>query len=140
MALTPEGRIKQAICEYLFFRRDVFLYLTPSVGIYDQKTKRYRRKNGKFDKKGVPDIQVILKVKGIPVSVGMEVKTLKGEQSADQRMFEAQMDAFGAWYFVVRSVLDADRALAMVYQDTVNKIKLANSQPIAPELVLAPRK
>ena len=59
----------------------------------------------------------------IPVSVWLEVKTKRGKLSPNQLLFKDSVDAFGGFYYVVRSIEDVESALAEVRQQTFQKIK-----------------
>ena len=58
--------------------------------------------------KGVPDILAILP-KGI--FCGIEVKTERGKQSADQILFQKRSERLGARYILARSVEDVDNLI-----------------------------
>ncbi len=113
--MTPEGIIKNNICAYLAVRRDCFFWVQESIGVWDQKLKRYRKKRSKYQKNGVPDI--ILQFKYLdypPVFVGLEVKDKGKKQTETQVEFEKELKTFGGFYFVVYSAQDAVRALDLV--------------------------
>tara|TARA_R100001594_G_scaffold47145_2_gene80101 strand:+ start:380 stop:766 length:387 start_codon:yes stop_codon:yes gene_type:complete len=74
--------------------------------------------------KGMADIHATLIVGGIPVSVWLEVKTKKGRLSENQKAFAAVIEDIGGFYYVVRSILDVELALAEVRQKTLRNIKL----------------
>lgn len=113
--MTPEGRIKLAISHYLARRPDCFFWWQESVGQYDKKLGGFRKKKGRFQRNGVPDILVFLKVGSFPpVFVGLEVKTKTGTQTESQKKFEIDSKAFGSFYFVVRSIEDAHKSIELV--------------------------
>jgi hypothetical protein len=59
----------------------------------------------------------------IPVSVWLEVKGKKGKLSANQLLFKGSVEAFGGFYYVVRSIEDVELVMAEVRQQTFQKIK-----------------
>lgn len=54
-------------------------------------------------KKGIPDIEVLIKSK----LVGFEIKAVKGKQSEEQKEVEESFKKHGAEYFIVKSLEDA---------------------------------
>ena len=63
---------------------------------------------------GMADIHATVLVEEIPVSVWLEVKTRTGKQSPKQKLFQQTVEAAGGYYFIVRSIDDAEAALQMV--------------------------
>ncbi len=95
---TPEGKIQKEILDYLV-SQGVFHWRQNNLPVYDPKIGCYRAHTGL---KGVPDIICIIKGQ----FVGIEVKTPKGKQSADQLLFEKRCKRNGGDYIVARSVQD----------------------------------
>lgn len=113
--MTPEGQIKNNICEYLSYRRDCFFWVQESQGTFDPKTKRFRKKKSKFQRNGIPDIILNFKFMSYPpVMVGLEVKDIGKKQTESQIIFEKDYKSFGGFYFVVRSIEDTKHALNLV--------------------------
>ena len=110
-----ESEIKREICDYLALRRDLFFWVQESQGTFDPRKKIFRKKNSKYQKNGVPDINVFMKFHTWPlVYVGLEVKRKKGVQTPSQLEFEIDFKKFGGFYFVIRSSEDARKALKCV--------------------------
>ena len=60
-------------------------------------------------KRGIPDIWVIINGK----TIGLEVKTATGTQSASQKEIEKRFKKNGAEYYIVRSVEEVKKILAL---------------------------
>lgn len=103
---TPEGKIQAAVLNYLK-KEGVFCWRQNNLPVYDKKINGYRAHTGL---KGVPDIISIINGR----FVGFEVKTARGKQNADQKLFEKRTNQNGGAYFVVRSVDDARKALELL--------------------------
>jgi len=104
---TPEGKIQNAICEHLQ-KHGVFFFRLNNQPTYDPKINSGRggyRSQGKWAKPGVPDI-IAIGPQG--KFVGLEIKTPKSRQSADQMLFERSSKRAGADYYIIRSVKDVD--------------------------------
>jgi hypothetical protein len=113
--MTPEGRVKLAISHYLGHRRDCFFWWQESVGQYDAKIGGFRKKKGMFQRNGIPDILLLLKVAEYPpVFVGLEVKANAGKQNKNQKKFEMDLKAFGSFYAVVKNQQEAHEYLEKV--------------------------
>ncbi len=95
-----EGTIQSRVLNYLA-RKKHFFWRNNTTGIYDPKTKRYR-KMPKYAKPGAPDI--ILIKDGF--FIGLEIKKKGGYQSKDQKEFEKGVKAAGGEYYVIRKVED----------------------------------
>lgn len=110
--MTPEGSVKNSICSYLEFRRDVFFWSQESVGQWDKKKKLFRKKNSKYQRNGIPDILCMIRVGTLPpIFIGLEVKAGKNKQTESQIQFEKDYKQFGGLYFVVRNVEETKNAL-----------------------------
>ena len=109
--MTPEGAIKKAICQYLERCQDIFFWVQESQGTFDTRRKIFRKKNSKYQRNGVPDINVFLKYGKIVFYVGLEVKSETGKQTKSQIDFESDFKEFGGFYFIVRSPEDAQKAV-----------------------------
>lgn len=121
--MTPEGATKLSICEYLALRRDVFFWVQESVGQWDAKRKIFRKKKSRFQRNGVADIQLKMLVARLPIDVQLEVKAPgNNDQSESQETFEADLQRFGGFYYVVRSVEDTTAALAEVRATVLQRI------------------
>tara|TARA_R110002020_G_scaffold245223_3_gene458902 strand:- start:17788 stop:18156 length:369 start_codon:yes stop_codon:yes gene_type:complete len=63
---------------------------------------------------GLPDIIVIIKGR----FVGLEIKQLKGTQSLEQETFEKAIKKAGGFYFLIRSLDEAIKAIESIQQLT----------------------
>jgi len=95
---TPEGKIQTEVLKYLK-DKGYFAWRQNNLAIYDPKMNGYRAHNGL---KGVPDILAV--VKG--TFTGFEIKTPKGRQSADQKLFQKRLERNGGKYHIIRSIQD----------------------------------
>jgi Holliday junction resolvase len=89
--MTPETAIKKQIKDYLKIKGWLCFYNLQGLGSYP----------------GIPDLTAIKDGRVLQI----EVKTLKGKQSAKQVSFQADWEAFGGEYVVVRSYLDVEDAI-----------------------------
>ncbi len=122
--MSPEGAIKKAICDYLSYRYDCFFWIQESQGTFDPRTRRFRKKKSEYQRNGIPDILLCLKVLNFPpVLIGLEVKTKTNKQTDSQIKFEKDFKAFGGFYFVVRSVSDVFDALDLATQQIKSTIR-----------------
>lgn len=99
-----ESDIQRTILEYL----DV-------IGVFNTRVNSGMIATGfggktrmvKGAKAGFPDILVLYKGRFI----GLEVKTQKGKQNDNQIIMEREIKKNGGEYYVVRSIVDVDKAL-----------------------------
>lgn len=56
-------------------------------------------------------ICIVRRRDGAGVFVGLEIKTGNAKQQRNQKLFQSLIEGLGGWYFVVRSVEDAIRAV-----------------------------
>jgi hypothetical protein len=105
-----EKEIENAILEFLNYQVGVFAFKVNTMGVYDQRGGFYR-KLSKHVIPGTPD--VIACVDGL--FAGFEIKTKTGRQSNEQKLFQEKLiSKSNGLYFIVRSVKDAEQALASV--------------------------
>lgn len=95
---TPEGKIQKEILDALH-KAGVLCWRNNNTATYDPKLDMYRAFNGM---KGVPDILGCIDGRFI----GVEVKTPRGKQSADQVLFQRRLESKGGIYILARSVDD----------------------------------
>ncbi len=93
-----ETDIQLAVCDYLAYK-GYFFWRQNVVPVY-QDGRFYSLP--KYSKRGIPDIILIKDGKFI----GLEVKTPKGRQSENQKLFEEQSKDAGAEYHLIRSLDD----------------------------------
>lgn len=77
-----------------------------TVGIYDTQRGRFR-KPGMWFRRGVSDILGIYKGKFLAI----EVKSLKGRLSLEQKVFIDEINAEGGIAFMARSIEDVESKL-----------------------------
>jgi hypothetical protein len=119
VSLAPkESELELAICHFLRINR-VFFWKQPNRGYFDPRLGRYKRDLNPYTVKGVPDLILIM----AGHFVGWEIKTEKGRQSPDQKEFEERVKNAGAFYFVIRSVEEAETTLKLLddYFRTIEK-------------------
>lgn len=100
-SMQPEKQIENDILRFLW-SRDIYCWKIKSVGTYDP-TKRLFRKPSPFYKKGVSDILGCLPDGRL---LAIEVKTIKGRLSPEQKLFLNEVTQRGALAFVARSIED----------------------------------
>lgn len=99
-----ESEVQRAILDYLELR-GIFHYRNNS-GAFKREDGHFYR----FGAVGSPDIVCVIK----GYFIGLEVKSPTGSQSADQKQFQSHLEKAGGFYFVVRSIDDAQRAFQHV--------------------------
>ncbi len=96
-----EKDIERLILEYLSIH-GWLAWKNPTVGVFDQSRGKFRKPSGKFHMTGVSDI--------IAVRNGevwfIEVKTKRGRQTDNQKLFERLIGEKGGNYLLARSVDD----------------------------------
>jgi hypothetical protein len=102
---VSESEILNSICEYLSLRQH-FFFRTNNAPVFqsDGMGGGFYRKQSKWAINGIPDIILIGKECG--QFVGLEVKTVGGKQSPDQKYFQQRCEDLSAEYYVVRSIED----------------------------------
>ena len=102
-----EIEIQNKICEYLQSKGYLF-WRSNNTPVFDKRLNSgygAYRSQGKWAQPGLADILIVLKEEYGQLCC-LEVKGLKGKQSADQKLFEKQCHLNNARYHVVRSVAD----------------------------------
>jgi hypothetical protein len=104
-----ESQIQSAIIDYLSILENqgkLFFQRTNNNTVYDPVGKRFRSL-AKGQKKGFPDLLILFKGK----CLGIEIKTITGRQSKEQKEIEQQFKKNGAEYYIVRSLKDVEKIL-----------------------------
>lgn len=104
-----ETQIELQVC-HLLRAKNIFFWKNPSAGFYDTKRKIFRRHVNPFVGRGVCDLIALIDGHFI----GLEIKSQKGVQSEDQKTFETRCKAAGAFYFLIRSVEEAESVLKLL--------------------------
>jgi len=94
-----ESQIQTEICIYLKLKH-YFFWRENNIGVWDQKRGAYR--SGRYGIKGIPDIILLTG----DVTWAIEVKSLAGKQSPEQKAFEDKWVSDHRKYAVVRSIGD----------------------------------
>jgi len=105
--VTPEGAVRNLVCSYLT-RLGLFFWLHDSVGIFDPKTKRFRRNTSPYRMKGVADILGILPSGRM---FAIELKSATGRLTPEQKIFIEKVNASGGIAFMARSIEDVKERL-----------------------------
>ena len=115
-----EKHIQRAILEWGQYKR-ILMHRINVIGtpLHKDGLTVYRPSRNK----GMADIHATVLVGKIPVSVWLEVKGKKGKLSANQLLFKGSVEAFGGFYYVVRSIDDFDEAIEEVWVKTMQNIK-----------------
>jgi hypothetical protein len=109
-----EKEIESAVLSYLNVQVGILAFKVNTVGIWDSRIGAYRRPST-FIIKGTPDVICCMSLKGIPIFIGMEIKSPTGIQSEDQVAFQKRLqDRADGFYFLIRSIDDAQAALNLV--------------------------
>ena len=104
-----ESEIQSSIIDYLTIleqQRKIFFQRTNNTAIYDPIRKKFRSR-AKVQKKGFPDILIL--VNG--TCIGLEVKTATGRQSTEQKAVQECFYLQKAKYYIVRSLEEVKKIL-----------------------------
>lgn len=106
-----ESEIQHAIMEWLFWKHKEGKLFYWRQNVLPVPISRNGRITGfrPGGAKGSADIFCVIAPHGN--LIGIEVKNSTGKQSPDQIIFQQQLQAVGAEYYVVRSVDDVERVL-----------------------------
>lgn len=105
-----ESEIQSQIIDYLQLLENqgkLFFQRTNNTPVFDPRTKKFRSL-AKGQKKGFPDVLVLIQGR----TIGLEVKSDVGRQSKEQKEMEQQFKRQKAWYYVVRSVEEVKRIMS----------------------------
>lgn len=105
-----EKPIEKAILQYLNALPQTFAFKVNTVGVFDPIKKVYRKPKSKYLINGVADILCQTPM-GL---IFFEVKSPTGKQTDSQKTFEDNIKRSGGFYFVVRSVDDAEKAIKKI--------------------------
>jgi len=78
--------------------------------------------------KGMADIHCEFFVAGLPISLWLEIKNKRGKLSQSQCNFRDDVNSYGGFYFVVRSIEDVEKALLEIKERIKNSLNLRIAQ------------
>lgn len=116
---NPEQQIKNQILLWLNYQNNGFFWPNNSMGVFDPVKKFYRKPGGKFNVNGTADI--LGAWLGWPVAI--EIKSEKGKQSEDQRLFQIRFEEAGGIYILARSLDDVIKVLTSLTKRTSLALK-----------------
>ena len=99
---TPEQLVKNAILDWLSWRRECVYWVNDSVGIWDKEKNCYRKRNTRHARLGVSDIILCW----LGEFVAIEVKSKTGRPTPDQLKFQSDIHSVNGKAFFARSVDD----------------------------------
>lgn len=111
-----EAEIEDAIIRFLNCQVGCMAFKVQTKATFDARIGRYL-KLPKNVMPGTPDVLCSYSPPGwpLPIFIGFEVKDADGRQSPSQKIFEqALKDKSNGFYFIVRSMKDAEIALEQV--------------------------
>lgn len=118
-----EKEIENAVLTFLNYQIGVLAFKVNTIGVFDPRIGAYRTPS-KFVMNGTPDVLVCLSFKGLPYFIGMEIKSQTGRQSKEQKSFQQRLeDRANGFYFIIRSVNDAEAALKLVRTKIEQKLE-----------------
>lgn len=88
----------------------IFFFKVVQNGYYDGRIKRFRRHASPYFMRGVSDFICVLNGKVI----FLELKTKRGQQSSDQKIFAERARKSGAQYFIIRDVAELKHAFDLM--------------------------
>jgi len=121
---TPEGKIQLAIMKYL--RSHGVLLWRHEPNTYNHALGRHIA--NPYAMKGVPDI-LCIHPDGSGRFLGIEVKTPKGKQSADQVLFQKRCESLGGVYILARSVDDVIKLVVWTQETPTSTITKSGQSP-----------
>ena len=100
-----ESVIQKGVLDYLVWAatRHKIYWFRAGVGTLRTASGRVF----KTGKAGCPDIVCVFKSRFI----GLEIKTLKGRQSSRQKEAQAEIEAAGGEYYIIRSIADVKKII-----------------------------
>ncbi|MDD5081754.1 MAG: VRR-NUC domain-containing protein [Dehalococcoidales bacterium] len=114
-----ESALKLGCEQYLTYLQNagklVYIRLNAGDFILQGKEGEFRRRV-KGARKGTADLLVIYGAQGLAQIVFLELKSTKGKQSPEQKGFQAEVEAHGCRYFIVRSQEELEKILEGVPQ------------------------
>lgn len=96
---TPEQKVMKDVVKWLNSKK-IFWINIKTMGTWDGKLGIYRQ--SPYTLRGTSDLLILYQAQPIFI----ELKTTKGKQSADQKLFQKMIENEGCEYHVVRKVED----------------------------------
>ena len=100
--MTTEKKIENEVLTYLSTVEDFFAFKINTTGIFDPKTKKFRKIVNKFIHKGTSDILACYKGRFIAIEIKKPAPN-KTYESKDQKLFASIVRDNGGLSYVVRS-------------------------------------
>jgi len=98
-----ETQLQNAICDYLALRKHFYTRIN-TAGIYSVKRQSFLKRS-QHSRNGMSDILAV----HVGVPYFLEVKTPTGTQSAEQKLFQKDVEKAGGIYAIVRSIEDVQK-------------------------------
>ena len=102
-----EKEIENLILEFLHLK-GINCWKNQSVGIYDSRRKVYRKNHNRYHRNGVSDIIGVLRDGKF---LAIEVKTVKGRPTENQKSFIESVEKNNGIAFIARSIDDVIECL-----------------------------
>ena len=138
MMKDSEKQIENAILKYLNLLPGCFAFKVNTMGVFDKTLGCYRR-TSKYIVKGTADIFCIINIEGLGVMICLEVKSASGKQSDNQKQFQYFIERSKGFYFVVRSLQEAENAIRYARREIVSNLQnhlLRKTMPLQQEGLL----
>lgn len=132
MKNDSEKAIENSVIKWLNLQPGVFAFKVATAGVYDARRRFYRKADPNIVL-GTADVLGVVTVDGIGVFCSWEIKTAKGVQSDHQKKYEALVSQNHGFYFLIRSIEDANRSIQIIRK--VTWARLASSHPAVLEAV-----
>lgn len=126
--MESEKQIEKSALLYLDYLRkelndELFFWKQNTVGVFDQTLGAYRRPKSKFIISGVSDIIAIYK--GMIICI--EIKTSRNKQTANQVLFQKNVEKAGGLYYVIREVHHLQRVFESIRRNFQSKDRGSNT-------------
>lgn len=106
-----ESEIQSGIIDYLQILENqgkIFFHRANNTAVYDPIGKKFRSM-AKGQKKGFPDILVLKSSR----CIALEVKTVTGKQSKEQKQVQSNFEQQGFEYYVVRNIDEVKKIMEL---------------------------
>ena len=100
-----EKEIERSILQYLSVRGDIEVWKVNTIGVFDPITKKFRRPNSPFIRKGISDILGII-LGGRFLAIEVKTPQRRNQLSPEQLCFITMINNMGGLAFVATSIED----------------------------------